>query len=251
MMIFTIAGRELRNMFLSPLAWTVLAIVELVMTYLFSAQIEYFGLVQQRLVGMEGAPGVTDLVAAPVFSSAAIVLLMVVPLLSMRLVSDERRNGTLSLLLTAPVSMTEIVLGKFLGLFSFLLIMLAVIAAMPLSLEMGTTLDLGKLFAGVLGLGLLLGSFAAIGLFMSTLTRHPVVAAMSTFGLLLLLWILDWAAKGSEMASGLFSYLSLQRHMETMLKGNFNSTDFVYYLILMIAFLGFSIRRLDAERLQH
>ncbi len=173
------------------------------------------------------------------------------PLLTMRLVSEEHRNRTLSLLLSAPVSMTEIILGKYLGILLFLLVMLGMLALMPLSLLVGGSLDFGKLGAGLLGLGLLLAAFAAAGLFMSTLTTQPTVAAISTFGLLLLLWIIDWTSGARAEVSGILNYMSLTRHYEPMLKGMINSVDIAYYLLFIITFLVLSVRRLDAERLQH
>lgn len=251
MMIFTIASRELRGLFLSPLAWSILAVIQLIVAYLFLIQIDTFAELQPRLLSMEGAPGLTDIVVAPVFANVAIILLLVAPLLTMRLVSDEHRSRTLSLLLSAPVSMTEIVLGKYLGLLAFLLIMLGMLALMPLSLLAGGSLDLGKFAAGLLGLVLLLASFASAGLFMSTLTAQPTVAAISTFGLLLLLWILDWAGGSGAQYSSLFGYLSLTRHYESLLKGMFNSSDIAYYLLFTVTFLVLGIRRLDAVRLQH
>jgi ABC-2 type transport system permease protein len=251
MMIFTIAARELRSLFLSPLAWSVLAVVQFILAYLFLAQVDNFMTLQPQLAGLEGAPGVTDLVAAPLFGDAAIVLLLVVPLITMRILSEERRNGTLSLLFSAPVSMTEIVLGKYLGVLGFFFILLAMLLLMPLSLLAGTPLDLGKLAAGVLGLALLLAAFSAAGLYMSSLTQQPTVAAISTFGLLLLLWIIDWAGKGGTEVSGLLQYLSLLRHYESLLRGLVHSSDILYYLLFVVTFLGLSIRRLDADRLSH
>ena len=253
-MILTIAQRELKALFLSPLAWAILAVVQFITAFLFLAQVEFFVTqVQPRLIGLEGAPGVTDIVVAPLFNNAAIVLLLVVPMLTMRLVSEENRSGTISLLFSAPVSMSEIILGKYLGLVAFLGVMLVMIALMPLSLLGGGELDLGKLASGVLGLGLLLAAFAAAGLFISTLTDQPTVAAVSTFGLLLLLWIIDWAGAtgGGEEMSGLFDYLSLLRHHESLLKGIFSSADIVYFLLFIVTFLVLSVRRLDSYRLQH
>ena len=170
-----------------------------------------------------------------------------------RLVSEERRAQTLSLLFSAPLSMSEIVLGKFLGVMGFLTIMVLMIVLMPLSLLSGGSLDLGMLFSGVLGLLLLLASFAALGLFMSTLTEQPTIAAVSSFGVLLLLWIIDWAGgnESAGQASELFAYLSLLRHFESLLKGVFDSADLIYYLLFVTLFLVLSIRRLDADRLQH
>ncbi len=250
-MIFTIAARELKSLFLSPLAWAILAVVQMILAYIFLIGVDQFLEVQPRLIGMTDAPGITDIIAAPLFGTAAVVLLLVAPLLTMRLVSEEHRNRTLSLLLSAPVSMTEIILGKYLGILLFLMVMLGMLALMPLSLLAGGSLDFGKLSAGLLGLGLLLAAFAAAGLFMSTLTTQPTVAAISTFGLLLLLWIVDWTSGARAEVSGVLHYLSLTRHYEPMLKGMFNSTDIAYYLLFIVTFLVLSVRRLDAERLQH
>jgi len=248
---FTIARRELHALFLSPLAWAVLAVIQAIAAYLFLGRVNDFLNVQTMLSRVPNAPGVTDFVVAPLFGSVSIILLMVVPLLSMRMIADERRTGTLTLLLSAPVSMSEIVIGKFLGLFAFLCLMVAMITCMPLSLEAGTHLDLGKLAAGVLGLVLMLGAFAAAGLFMSAMTSQPVVAAVGSFGLLLLLWILSFAGNfGNEALGHVLSYLSLVKHFQGLVKGEVVSTDVVYYVLVIILFLALGIRRLDADRLQ-
>jgi ABC-2 type transport system permease protein len=251
MMIFTIAAREMRSLFLSPLAWAILAVTLFILAYLFLSQIEAYLLLQPRLAALQGAPGVSDIVVAPLFADAAVVLLLITPLVTMRTLSEERRSRTLSLLLSAPVSMTEIILGKYLGVLAFFLILIGLLTLMPLSLLAGTDLDLGKLAAGLLGLTLVVAAFAAIGLFMSSLTEQPTVAAVTSFGLLLLLWILDWAGNSGLDSSNLMAYLSMLRHYEPLLKGIFNSTDVAYYLLVTTLFLGFSIRRLDATRLPH
>jgi len=250
-MIFTIAARELRSLFLSPLAWAILAVVQFILAYLFLSQIESWMLLQPRLAALEGAPGVADIIIAPLYADAAVILLLITPLVTMRVLSEERRNRTLSLLFSAPISMTEIVVGKYLGVLAFFLILLALLTLMPLSLAAGTDLDFGKLAACLLGLTLVLAAFAAIGLFMSALTAQPTVAAVTTFGLLLLLWILDWAGDADSPAGGLLAQLSMLRHYEPLLQGLFNSADVAYYLLVIALFLGFSIRRLDADRLQH
>lgn len=249
-MIFTIAGRELRSLFLSPLAWSILAVTLFILAYLFLTQIETYISLQPRLAAIEGAPGVADIVIAPLFANAATVLLLITPLITMRTISEERRNRTLSLLFSAPVSMTEIVLGKYLGVLSFFLILLGLLALMPLSLLVGTDLDMGKLAAGMLGLTLVVAAFAAIGLYMSSLTEQPTVAAVTTFGLLLLLWIIDWTGN-TNGDSNTLAQLSMLRHYEPLLKGLFNSADVAYYLLVVALFIGFTIRRMDATRLQH
>lgn len=251
MAIVTIALREFRSLFLSPLAWAILAVVQIIMAYMFLIQLDAFVQLQPQLAAREGAPGLTDIVIAPLLGNAAIVLLLVAPMLTMRLISEERRSQSLTLLFSAPVSMTEIILGKYIGIVAFFLVILALIVFMPLTLVLGgNALDMGKFAAGVLGLALMIASFAALGLFMSVLTSYPGVAAVSSFGVLLLLWILDWAGGKETAASGLFGYLSLVRHYESFLKGVFNSADLLYYLLFIATFLVLAIRRLDADRLQ-
>lgn len=247
-MIGVIARRELQSLFASPLAWAVLCVVQIILAYIFLSRIELFVQFQPRLLGLEGTPGLTDLVVAPLFGNTAITLLLVAPLLTMRTFAEERRNGTLNLLLAAPVSMTEITLGKYLGLFGFFMVMLVLVALMPLALLLGGPLDFGQLGAGFLGLGLLIAAFVAIGLFLSVLTDHPTVAGVSTFGALLLLWIVDWAGESGE-ASGVLRYLSLLSHYEPLLKGIFDSADVIYYALLTALFLILTVWRLDAERL--
>ncbi len=248
-MIFTLASRELRSLFLSPLAWAILAVVQLILGFMFLSQVDTFLLWQAQIAMLEGAPGITEVVAAPVLANAAVVLLLVVPLLTMRLISEERRNQTLPLLFSAPISMTEIVLGKYLGILGFLLIMVLMIALMPLSLLLGGNLDLGMLASALLGLTLLLASFAAIGLYISSLTNHPAVAAITTFGALLLLWIINWAS--SNDPNSVLGYLSMLQHLQPMLKGIFDSSDLAYFILFILCFLVLAIRRLDADRLQH
>lgn len=253
MMIRHIASRELRTLFLSPLAWSILGVVQLILAYLFLSQLEQYARLQPQLALLQSPPGITDIIVAPLLGTAAIVLLLVVPLITMRLVSEERRSRTLPLLFSAPVSMSDIILGKYLGVVAFLLIMLGMIALMPLSLLLGGSLDLGQFAAGLLGLALMLAAFAAVGLYMSTLTAQPTVAAVSSFGALLLLWIINLAGNsiGDEGSSGLMAYLSLQQHYQALLQGVFDSSDILYYLLFITVFLVFSVRRLDADRLQH
>lgn len=250
-MILHIASRELKALFLSPLAWSILAVVQFIMAYLFLAQIDTFMTLAPRLATLDGAPGVTDIIIAPLFGNAAVVLLLVAPLITMRVLSEEKRNRTLSLLLSAPVSMSEIVLGKYLGVLGFFAVLLLLLGLMALSLAAGTQLDMGKFASGLLGLTLVVSAFAAAGLYMSSLTEQPTIAAVSSFGLLLLLWIINWAGNSGATVGGVFSYLSLVQHYESMLKGLFNSADVAYYLLFITTFLVLSIQRLDANRLPH
>ena len=247
-----IAARELRSLFLSPLAWAVLAITQGFVAYAFLVSLEQFLQLQRYLPGMPGAPGLTALVVAPALKAAGMVMLLATPLVTMRLISEERRSATLSLLLSAPISMTQIVLGKFLGVMGFFGVVVLVILLTPLSLFAGGSLDVGLLTSGTLGLFLMIASFAAIGLFMSTLTSDPAVAAVSTFGVLLLLWNMDWAGTGAaEGVRPFFSYIAVTSHFNALLQGVVDSADIVYSLLIVVAFLLLSIRRLDNMRLGH
>jgi len=128
--------------------------------------------------------------------------------------------------------------------------MVILITLMPLSLLIGGELDLGKLFANSLALMLLVTAFAATGLFMSSIAGHPTVAAMGTFGILLLLWILDWTAGMKDQDSELFEYLSILRHFQNIQSGLISSVDIGYFLVFITGFILLSIRSLDKDRLQ-
>jgi ABC-2 type transport system permease protein len=248
-MILTIAKREISTLFLSPLAWIILAVIQVLLGYMFLAQLDNFFLLQPQLSQLDNVPGVTDIVIAPLFSLAAIILLMIMPLITMRSFAEEKRNKTLTLLVSSPVSMTEIVLGKFLGIFFFVLILVSLLMLMPLSLFIGTAIDVGKLLSIYISMLLLLSSFAAIGLYLSSLTENQTIAAVGTFGALLMLWIMDWIGEALPDSQGVISYLSLLQHHQAMLEGVFNTADVAYYLIFISFFLVLTIRQLDRERL--
>ncbi len=247
-MIRVIASRELRSLFLSPLAWSVLGVLQFILAWIFLLQVDTFLQVQPRLAGLEGGPGMSDVVAAPMFGAAATFIMLFIPLLSMRLLSDEFKNGTFTLLLTAPVSMTRIVFGKYLGFLGFLSVAVLLTLIMPLSLTIGGSLDGGKLASALLGLILVSAAFAAIGLYISSLTAQPAVAAIGTYGVLLFLWIVSLAAESSDQGGQVFSWLSLQSHYEFLLKGLVRSSDLIFYGLVIGLFLLLTIRRLDSRR---
>ncbi len=249
-MILVIARREFKTLFLSPLAWTILAILQFILAFLFLKQVETFIMLQPQLAGIENSPSLTDITVTPLFGNAGIILLLVTPLLTMRLICEERRNKTLTLLLSAPLSNTEIIVGKYLGSLGLLALLVVMITLMPLSLLVGGTLDFGKLFADFLALLLLASAFSAIGLYMSCLAGHPIVAAMGAFGALFVLWILDWSAGLSDEPSELFKYLSVLRHFQNIQSGLISTADLCYFLLFISLFLMLSIRRLEKDRLQ-
>lgn len=247
-MILTIAGRELRSLFLSPLAWSLLAVMQFILAWLFLVQLENFGRIQPRLVGMENAPGVTDLIVVPLFGNVALITLLLIPLLSMRLISEELRSGTFSLLLSAPVSLSRIVLGKYLGLLGMLSIILLMSSAMVLSLLAGGELDLGRLAAGLLGLSLVLAAAAAVGLYMSTLSAQPGVAAVGSYGLLLFLWLINLATGAEGKGSALFAWIAMPTHFDHLLNGLVRSSDLIYFILCIALCLTLAIRRIDSLR---
>ncbi len=250
-MIWIIARGELRRLFYTPLAWVILALVLFILAWLFLYLLNYFITeLQPRLAATEAAPGVTDLVVAPVLLWAGVIMLGISPLLTMRAFSEERQTGSLTLLISAPVSMTEIVLGKYLGLLLFALIMLGLLALMPMSLAFGTALDWGKLLAGLVGLFLLLASFSAAGLYLSSVTVTPLVAAVSSFGLLLFLVVLYLSGSSQTTGSQLFIYLSHFSHYVSFLEGIFNTSGLVYYILFSGTFLILTVWRLESQRLQ-
>jgi ABC-2 type transport system permease protein len=216
---------------------------------MFLANLDNYFLLQPQLMQLENTPGVTDIVITPLMHVAAIIMLMIMPLLTMRSIAEEKRNRTLSLLVSAPLGMSEIVLGKFLGLMLFVFILLTMLMLMPLSLYLGTSPDGGKLLSIYLGMLLLVATFTAIGLYLSSLTENQTIAAISTFGVLLMLWIIDWLGGSVSNGHSVLSYLSLLRHHQSMLEGVFNTSDIAYYLLLIVGFLVLTIRQLDRERL--
>ncbi len=255
-MIFTIAGKELKALFASPLAWVVLTFVQVVLAYGFLKRLDDFMQIQPQLVQMPSPPGITELVASPVFATLAIILLFAVPLLAMRLIAEERRNQTMVLLLSAPLSMTEIVLGKFAGLVAFLWLIVGLTTLMPLSLLLGGHLDFGLLASLVIGLALLAACFSAVALYASCLTAQPFVAAMIAFGLLLGMLLAGETAadglrgRGWTVPAELAQVLSPLKNFESFAKGMLDSYSVVCMLLLLAVFLILTIRRLDAVRLR-
>ncbi len=245
-MLFTLAAKELKALFASPLAWVVIAVLQIILAWIFLAQLNAFMLVQPQLVQLSNPPGVTEFVATALFGSVAVVLLMAVPLLSMRLVAEERRNQTMPFLLSAPLSMSEIILGKFLGLLLFLAVIIGLTALMALSLGFGTHPDYGLIAANGLGLLLLVACYASLGLFISCLTAQPVVAAIATLGALLGLWVIDAAASAPD---SWLHWASLLKHFENFNRGLIDTADVAFLTLVTATFLALAIRRLDADRL--
>lgn len=247
MPILSIAGRELRSLFVSPLAWAALALTQFVLAWMFLVQIDGYVAIQPQLADIPGAPGVSELLIAPWLANGGLVLILLVPLLSMRLLSQEIASDRLHLLLSAPLGLSEIVLGKYLGLLGFLALLLLLTGTMPLALLAGAELDLAKLGAGLFGLALLLAAAGAIGLYLSARFRQPAAAATAGLGLLAFLWLADHSVPGGEDA-GIFTWLSLTHHYQYLLRGLIRSGDLAYFLLLILLPLTLTVVRLDQLR---
>jgi ABC-2 type transport system permease protein len=254
-MILTIAGKELKAMFSSPLAWIVLTLLQLILAFGFLKRLDDFMQIQPQLMQAPNPPGATELVVVPVFATCAIIMLFAVPLLAMRLIAEERRNQTMVLLLSAPLSITEIVLGKFAGLMVFLLLIVAITALMPLALLAGGTLDFGLLASVICGVALLAACFSAVALYASCLTAQPIAAAIIAFSLLLAMLLAGETAsdglreRGWTVPAALAQVLSPLKNFESFAKGTLDSYSITCLLLMIAVFLILSVRRLDAARL--
>lgn len=250
MMIRILAAQEFKKLFRSPLGWVLLAVIQLILAYLFLAQIDtYLVSIQPRAGALENFPGVTDLIVSPLYGNAGVIMLLLMPLLTMRTISGERHEQTLPLLTTAPISISELVVGKYIGILAFNGLVIFLITWMPVTLSVGTDLDIGKLSACILALFLLLAGFGAIGLYISSLVDQPTTAATATFGLLLFMWILDWSTRDSGSSQSVLEYLSILGHFNRMRTGLVNTEDIIYYILIAFVFLTLTIKHLNSERL--
>ena len=192
--------------------------------------------------------GVTIFVGQTVYGIASFLMLFAVPLLSMRLISEERRSQTLPFLFSAPISLTEIVVGKFLGLIIFLSILVGYILLMLSTLNIWSDIDFGYLLSNSLGLILLAASFSALGIYFSSLTSQPIIAAILSFIALFALMGLD-KFFGSQ-PNHWFGYISLMKHFQSFSRGVIDSKDIIYFILFITTFLVLTVRRLDADRLR-
>ena len=237
--------RELRSLFALPSTWFILAGMQFIFAWFFLARLEAFLEVQPQLAQLANPPGVTSTVAAPLFNTIALLLMMLVPMLTMRLIAEERRNQTFSLLLSAPLSGLHIVIGKFLGLLAFLSVLISGVVLMVYSLSLGTALDHGLLLSNILGLFLLTASYVALGLYVSSLTAQPVVAAIGTFAVLIGLWLADISATAEHSP---WHAISPLYHFQNFSNGLLDSGDAVFFVLFTAAFLALTIRRLRSNR---
>ncbi len=230
----TIALREFKSYLASPMAYVVTGIFLLLTGFLFSiSPATYF---ETSIKGLWEFWG-------------TLVLLLLASVLTMRLLAEEKKMGTLELLLTAPVRDSEVVMGKFLGSLGILTIMLALTFYYPILLMWFGDPDMGPIVTGYLGLFLLGGASLAVGLFASSLTSNQLVAAMVAGGIIFALWFVGLAAGLLPEAMGeVISYLSLYSHFSSFMRGVIDTRGIIYYLSIMVLFLYLAIRSIESGR---
>ena len=247
-MIFNIVRKELKSVFASPMGWIVLTIFTFLFGSLYLTGVNNYFEVMSGAVRPAERMGVTQSVAQIVYGWAFLIVLVAVPLLSMRLISEERRSQTLPFLFSAPLSLTEIVLGKFFGLVIFLSILILYVAFMLSTLNIWSDVDFGFIIANSLGLFLLVAGSSAVGLYFSSLTAQPVAAAVMSFVTLIALIFMDRIFVADP--SNPLAQFSLMRHFQSFSTGLIDTADIAYFVLFTITFLTLTIRRLDADRLR-
>ena len=247
--VLTIAGKECRSYFTSPVGWVVMGLFALLFGYFFIAHLDFF-VRQSMQSAMGGAPvNVNQGMIRGVLGNASVLILFLLPMITMRTYAEEKRSGTIELLLTSPVTDMEIVAGKFLGAMGFYGALLAV-----------TLLDIGLVFifgnpewkpvlAGYLGLFLMGGCFIAIGLVVSSTTKNQVVAGAATFVVALLLWIISWLGSSfGPNTAAVLSYLSITEHFDDFSKGVIDTKHVIYYASVIAFGLFLTVKSVDTER---
>jgi ABC-2 type transport system permease protein len=249
-----IAGKELQGYFVQPVAYVVLTVFLLLAGWFFFALLRQFDEMVQliQMMGQQQSLQQMNLntrVIDPLLHDLSIVLVIVMPALTMRVFAEEKRTGTYELLLTAPVRTGEIVVGKFIAASAFTLIMIALAWIFPLILMVFGNPEVGVMFAGYLALALLAITFVAVGIFTSSLTQNQIIAAISSFGLLILLYVISWPAEaGGGVVWSVLKYLSLPEHFSTMVKGVIDTSDVVFFLSAILLALFLTQRSVESAR---
>jgi ABC-2 type transport system permease protein len=244
--------KEMRLFFGSPVAYVVFTFFLLISGWFFSQIFLYYSDLSMRSFmqpGMAQNLNITESVMRPLFTNMSVVLLFFMPMLTMRLFAEEKKSGTIELLLTYPVRDGEVLAGKFLAAEALYVILLGLTLVYPGIITYFTRIEWGPILTGYLGLLLTGATFLAVGVFISSLTENQIVAGFGTFGVLLALWIIGW---GAESAGGnlraVLQYLSITEHMDTFSRGLIDTKDLVYYLSAIALALFLTLRSLDSKR---
>jgi len=249
--VLAVAGKELRAYFHSPIAYLVMALFAVLCGFFFYNYTAAFVVQTFRMMATgQMAPNVSinEYIIRPLFEGVlTVVLLLLIPLVTMRLFAEEKRSGTIELLLTSPLTDLQIILGKFLGalalygvlmLLSFLYIGLLFLYGNP---------NAKPLLADALGLFLFGGALLSLGMWISTMTKNQIIAGVVAFALFLLLYVFDWVNSYSSSNAGrVMSYMALTTHFDNFAKGVIDSSDVVYYLSVIVVGIFLTARSVEA-----
>ncbi len=246
--------RELVAFFASPIFYVVGTIFLALSGYFFYTSVAYFSLISFQAAQnpyMAGQVNINEMVIRPLFDDMSIILLLIVPLLTMRLLAEEKKTGTIELLLTYPIRELAVLLGKYLATLLVILVFLAATVIYIFLLSWVGDLEWGPVLTGYGGLVLMTAGFVSLGLFASALTQNQIIAAVVGFGALLMFWIIGWAGSVSGPVVGkVVNYLSLLEHMEPFTKGVLDSRDLIYYLNFSVFFIFLTLRYLDSKKIR-
>jgi len=247
--IFTICGKEVRAYFASPVAYLLMALFGLVFGFFFYSATAYFVMEGMRQQMGGGSLSVNEFVVSPLLGNASVVGLFLIPLISMRLFAEEKRTGTIELLLTSPIRDWEIILGKWLGAMVMYLCVIGIAALNVALLFAYGKPDWRPILTGFLGLILQGGCVLAIGTFISTTTRNQIIAGAATFSICLLLWVLSWVSSYNDAGwAQAIAYCSILTHFEPFSKGIIDTKDVVFYISAIFLGLFLTARSLESLR---
>ncbi len=248
--VLTIAQKELKSYFASPIAYILIGVFAIVFGYFYIVSITFFMQASMQM-GMPGAGqiNINSMAIRPLLQNIAVVALFLLPLITMRTYAEEKRTGTIELLLTSPLTDTQIVLGKFLGAVALYALMLAVTWVHIGILFIYGNPEWKPILTGYLGLLLMGASFMSIGLLISSLTRNQIVAGVVTFATLLMLWTLNWMSESSgPTTQKVLSALSITERFDDFSKGVIAVSHLVYYLSFITFGLFLTAKSVDSER---
>jgi ABC-2 type transport system permease protein len=251
--VLAIANKELRSYFASPIAYIVIGLFALLYGYFYVAIMAYFvrSSMQMGQFGMQGpqSMNVNQQLIRPLLQNVTILVLFLMPMVTMRTYSEEKRSGTIELLLTSPLTDFEIIMGKFLGALALYAIMLSVTLIHLAILFIYGRPEWKPILTAYLGLLLLGGCFLAVGLFISSLTKNQIVAGMVTFAVFLFLWVITWIGSFSgPTVDKLTNYLSIIDHFDDFGKGVIDTTHVIYYVSFITFGLFLTAKSVDSER---
>ncbi len=255
--VLTIIGKEMRSYFVSPVAYVVLTGFLLLGGWFFFNLLSRFNLLLSLYTQFQGQGGagaadqlnLNDFVIAPLMNNLSIILVILVPMITMRTFAEEKKGGTYELLLTSPLRTGEIVLGKFVASVLFICIMIGLTAIYPLLLWWFGNPEVGVMVSGYVGLLMMATAFVAVGLFTSSVTENQIIAAVSGLVAMLLLYIIGWPAQGAgDILGPILKYLSVTDHFNELVKGVIDTRALVYFASLIGFALFLTMRSVESLR---